>query len=68
MAFGCKWSFVVMKSEGKYKPAIKDGRYLVDNIFFDKKTIFNFYFANIISQLLIWKIGMGITFFNTNES
>ena len=45
MAFGCKWSFVVMKSERKYKPAIKDGRYLVDNIFFDKKTIFNFYFA-----------------------
>ena len=58
-----------MRSGGKYKSAIKDGRKFVVAIFADDKTIFNFNFIRESYHFLFEKerISMGITLFKMNQ-
>ena len=59
-----------MKSGGKYKLAIKDGRQLVVDTLADEKTIFNFNFIRKFHNFLFEKErnSMGIIFFKINQS
>ena len=59
----------VMKSSGKYKPAIKDGRQFIVDILADEKTIFSF---SLSGSFNFWfekeASSMGITFFKMDQS
>ena len=59
----------VMKSRGKYKPTIKDGRQFVVDILADEKTIFSF---NLSGSFNFWfekeANSIGITFFKMDQS
>ena len=59
----------VMKSRGKYKPTIKDGRQFVVHILADEKTIFSF---NLSGSFNFWfekeASSIGITFFKMDQS
>ena len=59
----------VMKSGGKYKPAIKDGRQFVVDILADEKTIFSF---NLSGSFNFWfqkeASSMGIMFIKMDQS